>query len=374
MPPEYTFWLDGSNGGRFSYRGTGATIIEGLDRLAEALATHHREPDPTLPFPFQGGWVGYITYEGRAVFIRVDQFEAIDHQTGQTFTNALNPPPEGQTGTFQFARSKEEYLANIAECLRAIRAGESYELCLTTQLRAQTSAQPLAYFQTLRQLNPAPYAAFIQTPDVQIACSSPELFLNVTAEGHVTSKPIKGTAPRSQDPAELASDEKSRAENLMIVDLVRNDLGRVCRTGTVKVTKLRDIETYATVHHMVSTIEGDLKPGLTAIDAILAAFPPGSMTGAPKIRTMEILQRLEQQPRGIYAGCIGFLSFTGAATFNVAIRAAVFSSGEVTIGTGGAIVAQSDPEREWDELNLKAEILLKAFKMMSEACSPTENR
>jgi para-aminobenzoate synthetase len=260
-----------------------------------------------------------------------------------------------------FDIEKPEYLSKVKECLEAISAGESYEICLTNQLRGASHANALDYYEALRELNPSTYGAYFQHPDFQVACSSPELFLKITADGHVTSKPIKGTAARSSDPARLAADEKSRAENLMIVDLVRNDLGRVCKTGSVKVTNLMDVETFATVHHLVSTIEGDLRPDLSAIDCIRAAFPPGSMTGAPKLRTMEIIDRLETQARGIYSGCIGFISLTGAATFNVAIRSAVFSRGEVSIGTGGAIVAQSDPEREWDELVLKAEVLARAF-------------
>jgi para-aminobenzoate synthetase len=362
----YAFWLDGAHGGRFSYLGSGTPATPDFSARVPV--------DPALPFPFQGGWVGYFTYEKQPFFIRAERWMAIDHATGRTwFFNCAPGEPShrtsraGKTGPFCFDQPKAKYLASIAECLAAIRAGESYEICLTNQLRGRSTADPLAYFETLRALNPAPYAAYFQRPGLQIACSSPELFLNVTAEGHVTSKPIKGTAPRSTDPGQLAADEKTRAENLMIVDLVRNDLGRVCRTGSVRVTGFQQIETFATLHHMVSTIEGDLKPGLTALDCIHAAFPPGSMTGAPKLRTMEIIERLEGRPRGVYSGCIGFVSVTGAATFNVAIRTAVFENGEVSIGTGGAIVAQSDPEREWDELNLKAEALLRAFSQMSGA-------
>ena len=361
MQPDCYFWLDGEHGGRFSYIGRGRQAIPDLRRRAE--------PDPALPFPFQGGWIGWFTYEKEPFFIEAERWMAIDHLTSQTwsfhFDSRETPQPGGAAGALRFHQSKPEYLANIAKCLEAIRAGESYEICLTNELRGPCTIDPLAYFETLRQLNPAPYAAFLRTPEIAIACSSPELFLNVTADGHVTSKPIKGTAPRSSDPGQLASDEKTRAENLMIVDLVRNDLGRVCRTGSVKVTGFQQIETFATVHHMVSTIEGDLKPGLTALDCIGAAFPPGSMTGAPKIRTMEIIHRLEARPRGVYSGCIGFLSHTGAATFNVAIRTAVFANGEVSIGTGGAIVAQSDPEGEWEEINLKAEPLVRAFRQRS---------
>ena len=358
MQSDYYFWLDGEHGGRFSYIGYGQPSVPDL--------TRRQEPDKSLPFPFQGGWVGFCTYEKAPFFIEAQRWMAIDHLTGQCwnfgFDRRETPEDGGTTGMLRFFQPKEEYLANIAKCLEAIRAGESYEVCLTNELRGRSTMDPLAYFEALRCLNPAPFAAFIRTPDVTIACSSPELFLDISAEGHVVSKPIKGTAPRDSDPSQLAADEKTRAENLMIVDLVRNDLGRVCRTGSVKVTGFQQIETFATVHHMVSTIEGDLKPGLTGFDCIDAAFPPGSMTGAPKIRTMEIIHRLEARPRGIYSGCIGFCSRTGAATFNVAIRTAVFANGEVSIGTGGAIVAQSDPEREWEEINLKAEALVRAFK------------
>ena len=223
----------------------------------------------------------------------------------------------GERGARNEAATAEDIQAMRAIVLEAIRAGQSYEICLTNQLRGQSPVDPLDYFENLRRINPAPWAAFLRYPDLAVACSSPELFLNITHEGHVTSKPIKGTAPRSADPAELAASEKTRAENLMIVDLVRNDLGRVCRTGSVRVTRLMEIETFPAVHQMVSTIEGDLRPDASALDCVRAAFPPGSMTGAPKIRTMEIIRRLEAGPRGIYSGCIGFLSVTGAATFNV---------------------------------------------------------
>ncbi len=355
----HAFWLDGG-ANACSYVGSGSRVIEGpdaLDRLAADLAQNRREPDPALPWPFQGGWVGYITYEGAARFILVDRFVAIESQTA-----ALCQSPGPSTDQLQFDIPKDVYLKKIADCLEAIRAGESYEICLTNQLRGTCSWAALDYFEALRAANPAPFSAYIQHPDLQVACSSPELFLNVTASGRVTSKPIKGTLARSADPLQLSHDEKTRAENLMIVDLVRNDLGRVCQAGSVRVPVLMGIETYATVHQMVSTIEGDLKPGLTALDCIRAAFPPGSMTGAPKLRTMEIIERLEAQPRGIYSGCIGFLSYTGAATFNVVIRSAVFTDGNVSIGTGGAIVSQSDPEKEWDELVLKAEVLVRALR------------
>jgi para-aminobenzoate synthetase len=383
----YAFWLDRWEG-RFSYFGTGVP--------AHDLPVRSSEMPADLPFPFQGGWLGSISYEGEFRFVFVERFVVIDHADNTLWLVSRNDEGRNDEGRnneawldeckrrlrapvsnrlqevpdpprLEFAMSREDYCRRIETALEAIRAGQSCEVCLTNQLRGETSVDPLDYYENLRRVNPAPYAAFLRFADVAVACSSPELFLNIARDGHVTSKPIKGTARRSCDSDEDArfrrdlASEKNRAENLMIVDLMRNDLGRVCRTGSVRVTSLMDVETFETVHQMVSTIEGDLRPDVSVPDCIRAAFPPGSMTGAPKIRTMEIIRGLEPGPRGIYSGCIGFLSATGAATFNVVIRTAVFENGTVTIGAGGAIVAQSDPAREWDEMTLKTEALVRAF-------------
>jgi para-aminobenzoate synthetase len=409
------FWLDSASksasANRFSYMGSSEQVIEGtlFGRLASEMAARKVATDPSLPFPFQGGWVGYFGYEAKselgsptrhrastpdARFVFADRFLALDHESEDLWLVSLAPDsetavlwfdemelaiaaircrnrsnqPAVAVESFHFAVDKQAYSAQIAQCLDKIRAGESYEICLTNRLHGTSSSGPLDYYETLRCRNPAPYAAFLQFPDFQIACSSPELFLSVSAGGHAVSKPMKGTAPRAARESgdtrlreQLRHDEKNRAENLMIVDLTRNDLGRVCQTGTVRVTNLMDIETFATVHQMVSTVEGHLRPGLSALHCLRSAFPPGSMTGAPKLRTMEIVDALETEARGVYSGCIGFLSLDGAALFNVVIRTAVFAAGEVTIGSGGAIVAQSVAGVEWNEMVLKTSALTRAF-------------
>ncbi|MFM6971657.1 MAG: anthranilate synthase component I family protein, partial [Rhodoluna sp.] len=228
---------------------------------------------------------------------------------------------------------------------------------------------PLNTFLELREINPAPYSSFLKIGKTVAVSSSPEQFLNVTATGALSTKPIKGTRPRSSDSAtdlasaaELLENEKERAENLMIVDLMRNDFGRVAVSDSVHVTKLFDVESYATVHQLVSTIEAKLAPNESAATALLACFPGGSMTGAPKLRAMEIIRDLEKGNRGMYSGAIGYLAFNGAADFGMTIRTIVFEGSTATIGVGGGITSDSDPVAELEETKLKAAALLKAVK------------
>ena len=236
---------------------------------------------------------------------------------------------------------------------------------MTTELRSDESLDPLRAYRALRARNPAPFAALLRLGEQSVLSSSPERFLRVDRDGVVESRPMKGTAARAAEPfedacraAELRRDRKTRAENLMIADLVRNDLGRVSALGTVEVPALMSVEPYATVHQMVTVVRGRLREGCDAIDCVRAAFPPGSMTGAPKLRTLEILDRLEGRPRGVYSGALGFFAVNGTADLNVVIRTLVASSDGLSVGAGGAIVAASDPEAELEEMLLKARSVL----------------
>jgi para-aminobenzoate synthetase len=276
--------------------------------------------------------------------------------------------------TAHLVRDKASYLADIAECKRQLAAGESYEICLTNRLRLPSGDADLAFYRRLRRANPAPYAAFLRAADVIVFSSSPERFLRLTPEGTVETKPIKGTAARQPDPAqdarvaaELAASAKNQAENLMIVDLLRNDLGRVCRVGSVRVAEYMAVESYATVHHLVSTIQGVLSPHVTEIDCVRQCFPGGSMTGAPKLRTMEIIDRLETQARGVYSGALGYFGLSGGADLSIVIRTAVRHDDTLTVGAGGAIVLDSVPADEYDEMLVKAAAPLRAYRPRAQA-------
>ncbi|CAI5733260.1 unnamed protein product [Hyaloperonospora brassicae] len=292
---------------------------------------------------------------------------------------------------FRPSRTRAQYVAAIDEIQHLIREGETYEVCLTNHLRAEYALlDPLAFYRMLRQQNPAPYAGFylsnphnrFQTPaqfdaansvdgakdTYAVCCSSPERFLRMGADGLMESKPIKGTRRRGRDPAEdaviaeeLANCEKDRAENMMIADLVRNDFGAVALVGSVHVPRLMDVEAYATVHQLVTTVRAQRREDVDVVDVLRATFPGGSMTGAPKKRTMQIIRELERGPRGVYSGGLGFLSIDGSCDLNMIIRTAIVTPNSVVLGAGGAIVALSDSEKEYDEMLLKARALVAAI-------------
>ncbi|WP_431916244.1 aminodeoxychorismate synthase component I [Micromonospora wenchangensis] len=388
-----------------------------LSYLQQRLAGIHLDSS-ALPTDLTCGYVGYFGYELKgdlgaagphradtpdAYWIFADRFVAVDHRDRQTYLVALSdgsegsddaaldwvetvaeqltaipeagpvtplapPPVDTSSLVASLERDREQYLADIAACKRELVAGESYEICLTNGLRLPRPRDGFAFYRAMRRYNPAPYSAYLRLGDIEVACSSPERFLRLTADRVVETKPIKGTAPRHPDPTvdaalrdELTTSDKTRAENLMIVDLLRNDLGRVCEVGSVTVPKLMQTESYASVHQLVSTIRGRLRAEATAVDCVEACFPGGSMTGAPKLRTLEIIDGLETTARGIYSGSLGFLSCNGTADLNIVIRTAVLSGDGMRVGAGGAIILDSDPEGEFDEMLLKAAAPLRAL-------------
>jgi para-aminobenzoate synthetase len=362
-----------------------------------------------------GGFVGYLGYECKAdcgasnahssdvpdaVLMLANRLIAVDHVSHQTHVLAVcrgdeaeaerwldraesvvretlkaptahgeppaaSPRPPERPLVFRCGRGREQYLADIARCQAALAAGESYEVCLTDQISTDASPEPWALYRLLRRTNPAPFAAYLKLGELAIASSSPERFLSVDGGRNVQARPIKGTISREADPARdeqarksLLEDEKTYAEHLMIVDLLRNDLGRVCEVDSVRVPELMAVEPYTTVHQLLSTITGVLEEGRSPVSCVRACFPGGSMTGAPKLRTMEIIDDIERAARGVYSGGLGYFGLDGHVDLSIVIRTIVMRVGggakTTTIGAGGAIVMQSDPQDEFDEILLKA--------------------
>ena len=290
-------------------------------------------------------------------------------QPGTASARFEDTPSSGLSRSHLSARhGRHEYLNLIDRIQREITDGESYEVCLTNMLEATVGSHEdaLEMYLRLRQDNPTPFGAFIRTRDATILSTSPERFLRIGADGRVESKPIKGTRPRGDTleedeaiRAELAASVKDRSENLMIVDLVRHDLGRTAELGSVQVDTLFGIESYATVHQMVSTVSSRLAEDASPVASVRAAFPPGSMTGAPKLRTMTTIEELEAGPRGVYSGAVGYFSLGGAVDLSVVIRTLVVQGETLSYGVGGAIVALSDSEEEYAETVVKAAPLLR---------------
>ncbi len=387
------------------------SIFDYLGRETRRL----RSSSGDLPFDLDCGFVGYFGYELKAdcdgdaahrspmpdaAFVFADRLVAFDHLERRTYVlcatepggvgegerwieetsrrlASLPPlrdpeqagaPDDGELAGFQLSRSHGQYLEDIAACRRRLFAGETYEVCLTNRFAAAADPDPLRLYRTLRRLNPAPFAAFLRFGAVAVLSSSPERFLGIGRDRWAEARPIKGTRRRGDTPAEdarlaeeLRGDEKSRAENVTIVDLLRNDLGIVCEFGTVQAPELMRVETYETVHQLVSAVRGRLREDVEAPDCIRACFPPGSMTGAPKKRTMEIIDELEGEARGVYSGAIGYLGLSGGCDLSVAIRTIVVDGESTSIGAGGAIVVQSDPEEEYEEMLLKAQAPMRAL-------------
>ncbi len=391
-----------------------------------ALQGHLRMQPSTDAVPFTGGAVGYFGYEAAGfiedvpskahddvtapdiLLMFVDSVLAKCHESGRTYLSVFGRgsteaeasantvavqkrwaeriahleahPPRAWRGPSSGVRGeaapvwtrtdRETYTSLVRQAREHIFAGDAFEVCLTHRLTSpflRGSAWDL--YQELRRINPAPFASFLSIPGLQVVSSSPERFLSVSSEGRAESRPIKGTRRRTgvvEDDAQRRNDlqhaAKDRAENIMIVDLVRNDFGRVCAVDSVDVPELLVVEDYATVFQLVSTIVGQLDRDRTAVDLLKAAFPGGSMTGAPKIEALKIIDRLEFVPRGIYSGAIGYLDHSGAADFSIVIRTFVIKGGLCHFHVGGAIVSDSDPDEEYNETIDKARALVTALQ------------
>ncbi len=261
------------------------------------------------------------------------------------------------------------YLDAVARVIEYVYAGDIFQASLSQRLQASLAGTPFELYRRLRQRNPAPFAAYLDFGDVVVASSSPERFLRVDDGRRVETRPIKGTRPRGVGPEHdaalalaLAESDKDMAENVMIVDLLRNDLSRVCQPGTVRVPELFALEHYQTVHHLVSTVVGELTPGHDALDLLRAAFPGGSITGAPKVRAMQIIAELEPTQRAVYCGSIGYVSVTGALDTSIVIRTYLVVGRDVYFQVGGGIVADSDPAQEYRETLDKARGLIAALE------------
>ncbi|HEV8701669.1 MAG TPA: aminodeoxychorismate synthase component I [Candidatus Polarisedimenticolia bacterium] len=274
---------------------------------------------------------------------------------------------EGARRNARLKTDRKAYLATVARALEYIGAGDLYQVNLSHRIECPFDGDPADLFADLARCNPAPFSAYLDAGPFQVVSASPERFVALQGS-RVRSSPIKGTRPRGLTPEqdarlsrELSLSAKDRAENVMIADLVRNDLGRVCETGSVRVEKLCALESFATVHHLVSSVSGGLRPDADRVDVLKALFPGGSMTGAPKVRAMEIIDELEGEERGIYSGGIGYLSLDGGMDFNIVIRTLVCAAGRAHLRVGGAVVADSQPETEYRETLDKAKALLDAL-------------
>ncbi len=271
------------------------------------------------------------------------------------------------SGNVRVNMSRDDYRAGFSRIQYYLEEGDCYQVNFAQRFSVAVSGEPWAGYLKLRRKNPAPFGAYLNTPFGQILSSSPERFLKLSAR-HVETRPIKGTRPRRGDRLEdanmveqLRNSEKDRAENLMIVDLLRNDLGKCCRPGTIQVPQLFGVEHYATVHHLVSVVEGQLEQDEDAVSLLRHCFPGGSITGAPKLRAMEIIEELEPQRRGVYCGSIGYIGYDGNMDSNIAIRTAVHQNGMFTFSAGGGIVRDSVCDEEYQECHDKAAGLLRIF-------------
>lgn len=400
----YSFFLDSGcspeNLGRHSIMGCDPNSIilgddlDGLDRkLREGEIAYSGD------LPFVGGGVGFFSYDLGSLtegvkmnsapaevpgfmFGFYDTVLVCDNHTGEKFIASeskeeadelvsilvdphssvcdelpLEPPRLESNFT------KEEYCRAVEHVRDYIRAGDTYQVNLSQMFSGDFPRDSWSLYLRLRSLSPAPFSAYLNFGEIQVLSSSPERFLKVR-DGIIETRPIKGTRPRGKTPkedealkSELASSEKDKAEHIMIVDLERNDLGKVCEYGSIHVAELEVIESYANVHHLVSTVRGRLRKDVSLVDCVRATFPGGSITGAPKVRAREIINELEPNRRGIYCGSIGYLGYNNVCDLNIVIRTMIILDGKLTFNVGGGIVYDSDPEAEYQETLDKARAL-----------------
>ena len=385
------FWLDAGSAAveGWSYLGIGESPVDVPREVAAAPST----PAPKRWGPFSGGWVGWLAYDpaaGRAGApardegpgsrgVRVRAFVAIDHASRQqwavaapdeldahvqrvarwakTHAPALAPAPAIPTRS---RHSAPRYADLIEACRDVIRQGDAYQLCLTTRFELDGAVDAVAAYRRLRRATPSHHGGFLRVGDHVLASASPERFLDIVG-GTVRTHPIKGTRPRGRTPdddaqlaAELRASAKEQAENVMIVDLMRNDLQRVCEPGSVAVERLLEVESYPAVHQLVSTVAGHVREGTTIGQVLDAAFPAGSMTGAPKLSAMTVLHRLEDGARGVFAGCFGWIGDEGAADLAMVIRSIFVGPDAAYVGAGGGITWSSITADEVAEVGIKA--------------------
>ena len=412
----YLLFLDSSAQGalsRYSFLAADPVAVARTPEAArDMLRAHHHRPLAGLP-PFQGGIAGYVGYDWGAELEHVvrppadrltphmadvalalyDWVIAWDHlkanawliaigsderataRTAWVRDRLLAPPPairDRPAPAPEPPRSnvpRAEFEAGVSRIREYIAAGDVYQVNLSHRFHAPFVGSALALYRRLRARNPAPFGAYLEFAGAEVASISPERFLRLDATTRAAeARPIKGTRPRGTTPdqdaalaRELLASEKDRAENVMIVDLLRNDLGKVCRPASVRVPKLFALESHPTVHHLVSTVTGELADGADAFDLLRAAFPGGSVTGAPKIRAMQIIAELERAPRGLYCGAIGYVSATGAMDFNIPIRTIVLHDESATFHAGAGIVWDSEPAAEYEETLAKARTMIEAL-------------
>jgi para-aminobenzoate synthetase component 1 len=365
------------SGGAIGY--FGYDLARRLERLPARARDSERFPDMAVGIY---DWAVVVDHsEQRAWLVGQGRDPDTDRKWGGLVRLFTAASPERQRAPFRVTSpvtsnfTPKGYGYAFDHILDYIRAGDCYQVNLAQRFTAQASGDPWLAYQRLRLINPAPYSAYLNTPYAQILSASPERFLRV-ADGQVETTPIKGTRPRAghakldaERIAELVASEKDRAENLMIVDLLRNDLSKNCAIGSVKVPRLFEVESFATVHHLVSTVTGRLAEGRDAIDLLRGAFPGGSITGAPKTRAMQIIEELEPHRRGVYCGAVGYIGYDGDMDTNIAIRTLVHSRGIVRFWAGGGIVADSQRDAEYQETFDKAAALLNLLQQSAESAS-----